>query len=260
MARSRLIATRTQLQLQQTNEGNNINSEACRQFNDCTPGIQVPRSLTSEADNSILDTHQPNVNFQPVGTLSPRKAFQIFKDTQRLYAKCRHNFDASGQHSNNFWPFCQGNLDVLVLHHWLLHIGDPQLSNFILEGTKISGGLDTGEREGPDATPKPFPKIPNKRSGSVSDLVVEFRLRRESDEIFNATFFRNSREQQLSGLREDRVKAEDRVIFFEDRGEATGSRYDRAVQTVSKIDSSIDALEIELAELDSEQNKRQRVD
>ena len=128
MSRSRLIATRTQLQLQLTNEGSNVYLEACRQFNDRSPGIQVPYSVVSEADNMILDTHKPDVNFEPIGALSPKKAFKILKDRQRIYAKCRQNFDASGQHWNNFWPFCQGNLDILILHHWLLHIGDPQSS------------------------------------------------------------------------------------------------------------------------------------
>ena len=107
------------------------------------PGIIIPESMTSEQDNEILRNHLPDVNHPHTGILTSTKAFKLFKETQKNYAKARSNWEHSGQHSNSP-PFCQGNIDLLVFHLWLHSIGDPSLTKFASEGQKIVGGFYSG--------------------------------------------------------------------------------------------------------------------
>jgi hypothetical protein len=65
-------------------------------------------------------------------------------------------------------------------------------------------------------------------------------------------FKRQADQSILSALRADRARAEDRVIFFEDRGEY-GPRYDRAVGELEMIDA-------QLADVRPNDEKRQRID
>jgi hypothetical protein len=168
LARSRLLSTRTQLQFNQQNEGSDLYSDATFKFNNGIPGIPVPHSARSEMDNSILTTRSIDVNFTPIGKLTSKKAFRLFKETQRLYAKCRNNWEASGIHSNDFWPFCFGKVDVLVFHNWIQSIGDPELTQFAKEGTKIANGLDTGTTSSGSSSSSTSSS--NRRSSSSSNL------------------------------------------------------------------------------------------
>ena len=117
----------------------------------------------------------------PQGELTAPKAFNMLKEVQRRYAKYRANWEKSGTHDTAFSSFCGDDSDALVLHLWLQNTGDPDLSRFMAEETKISGGLDTGNMPEQGQT-VPTPAIrPNKRERAEEALIEELRLKRIQD-------------------------------------------------------------------------------
>ena len=236
LSRSRTLSSRTELQLQETNSDNPVYVEATLKFNDSQePGKDIPSSPYSDEDNERISSFNLNTSFVPQGTLTPQRSFQMLKDVQRKYAKSRSNWERSGSHEHGFFPFCFGDSDVLVLHLWVLHVGDPDMTRFMCEGTEIAGGLDTGKE-----MPKPL-STPSKRDRSDSDskLVEELKLRRIADGAVGEVLKEEARAEILSIKRRDRILMEDRVRSYESQGDYTSQSYQFAKDDFERLTQEI---------------------
>lgn len=138
LLRSQLIATREQLDRNETNHHQPLFNEVADLFND-----------PKENSGGIVQEHpafsEAKVNPETInrGKITPEKVFEIWKKTVRLYAKVIPNFSKSGlNNGHDFWTYCY-DTDVYYLYLILQKYGNSDLKSFCAEGYSIKGGVES---------------------------------------------------------------------------------------------------------------------
>lgn len=138
LARVQLLASRFQLDSGEVYHEQRIFVDAVEKFND--------KTLSSRG---LVQVHQAyaekkiNPDLADEGELTTEKAYKIFMNVKKSYSEAKRRFHASGQNGNDFFEFCGNDCDVLYLHHWIVKLGNPDLTTFCESGSIIPAGFDS---------------------------------------------------------------------------------------------------------------------
>lgn len=92
-----------------------------------------------------IDPEKPNTT----GVMTCSIAWKLFQSVRKAYAIAIGRWTVSGKHNNqDFYDYCQGDLDVLYLYCWVNKSGNPELANFCAEGYEVDNGFDCGVKRG----------------------------------------------------------------------------------------------------------------
>ncbi len=125
----------------------------------------------------------------------------------------------SGQHNDlDFYHFAKGNVDVLYLHHWLLHHNLPELSSFCEEGNIRPYGIEvTSSSSSAVVNPvTPQQDTNKKREDNTSSNERSRKRERNGDTTGSATavaaITMKSNEAIISMLFSNRMKYLDQIL------------------------------------------------
>eukprot|EP01040_Poterioochromonas_malhamensis_P004411 gene4411-4728_t len=129
-----------------------------------------------------------NPDIADEGELTTEKAWKIFMQVKKDYSEAKKRFHASGQHSSDFFEFCGKDCDVLYLHHWIVKLGNVDLSNFCESGSIIPSGFDSA------STSPPSIGMKRKDEGEGSRSAQQLKLHRTFIDIKEKSEERKDRE------------------------------------------------------------------
>lgn len=139
---SSALATRTQLQHNETGAGHPVWVNAAQNFNNNdyhSGGIRVEELRELPMFEDI--NPESDVDF----TIEPAQLKKTFNACKKDYIEALARWTASGKHHGDsvFKEFTYGKAAPVYLFFVLKELGNPELNSFMEEGATINGGIDT---------------------------------------------------------------------------------------------------------------------